>query len=232
MSEIVIEVGHCHKCGSQRADVLTEHIDDYDDGYFQAYTRYKILECRGCGQNYYKTSSTNSEDYTQVGDDKPGEWETVYNETIHYWPPPAKHQMPEWASNLVVLDRIMGALFADVYTALSNNLGVLAAIGMRTVFDRASELLGVDEAKPFNAKLADLQAKGHISMKQGGVLAALIDAGSAAAHRGWQPKPHQLEGMLVILEAFLHTAFLLADVGDELVKHVPKKKPRAKSNST
>lgn len=232
MSETKFEEGHCPKCGSQRADILTEHVDKYDDENFQSWTHYKVLECRGCGQKYFKTSSINSEDFDYIGEDTPGGWEQVYRETIHYWPPPAKRQMPEWSSDLVLGDRVMGSLFADVYTALSNNLGVLAAIGMRTVFDRASELLEVDETKPFNAKLADLQAKGHITTKEVGVLAALIDAGSAAAHRGWQPKPTQLEGMLIILEAFLHRAFLLDEVGAELVKHVPKKKQRPNVTST
>lgn len=229
MSEKKFEDGHCPKCGSQRADVLAEHVDKYDDGQFQAHDYYKILECRGCGQKYFKTLSTNSEDYSNVGEDTPSGWETVYLETVHYWPPPAKRRMPEWSSDLGFEDRVLGSLFEDVYIAMSNNLGVLAAIGMRTVFDRASELLGIDETKSFNAKLIDLQAAGHITAREGGVLAAVIDAGSAAAHRGWQPKPRQLEAMLIILEAFLHRAFLLAEVGAELDKHIPKKKPKAKS---
>lgn len=225
MTEKKFEDGHCPKCGSQRADVLVEHLDKYDDGEVQAYTHYKVLECRGCGEKYYKTSGTNSEDYDHY--ETPEGFETVYHETIHFWPPPAKRPMPEWSSDLMFEDRVLGSLFEDVYTAMSNNLGVLAAIGMRTVFDRASELLGIDESKTFKTKLTDLQAVGHITAKEVDVLTALIDAGSAAAHRGWQPKPKQLEAMLIILEAFLHRAFLLADVGAELDKHVPKKKPKA-----
>lgn len=228
MAEKKFEDGHCPKCGSQRADTLAEHKDFYDDDHFQAWTYYRILECRGCGENYYKTSSTNSEDYDHV--ETPGGWEMVHNETIHYWPPPAKRPMPDWSNDLMFEDRVLGSLFEDVYTAMSNNLGVLAAIGMRTVFDRASELLKIDETKPFKAKLMDLQSGGHITAKEVDVLEALIDAGSAAAHRGWQPKPKQLESMLIILEAFLHRAFLLADVGAELNQQVPKKKPRTKAS--
>lgn len=226
MSEKKFEDGHCPKCGSQRADVLAEHKDFYSDDHFQSWTYYKILECRGCGTNYYKTLSANSEDYDHI--ETSSGWEMIWNETIHFWPPPAKRQMPEWSNDLGYRDRVLGSLFNDVYTAMSNNLGVLAAIGMRTVFDRASELLGIDETKQFKDKLADLQVGGHITANEVVVLAALIDAGSAAAHRGWQPKPKQLEAMLIILEAFLHRAFLLADVGAELNQQVPKKKPRTK----
>ena len=110
-----------------------------------------------------------------------------------------------------------------MYTALSNNLGVLAAIGVRTVFDRASELLGIDPEKPFQQKLDDLKDGDHITDREVEILAALIDAGSAAAHRGWQPKPKQLDAMMTILEAFLLRAFLLQGIGAELGEDVPKR---------
>jgi hypothetical protein len=94
---------------------------------------------------------------------------------------------------------------------------------MRTVFDRASELLGIDPEKTFKQKLNDLKVMGHITEKEVKVLTALIDAGSAAAHRGWQPKPKQLDNMITILEAFLHRAFLLEEIGAELDQGVPKR---------
>lgn len=226
------EEGHCPKCGSQRAEVVAEHKDEYHDHHFDAVTNYRILECRGCGEFYFKTLSWNSEDYDHVENEATGEWETVVNETVTFWPPAAKRRPPEWADDIGFEDRVLGSLFDDVYTALSNNLGVLAAIGMRTVFDRASELLGIDPGKPFKQKLDDLKAGDHITDKEVAVLAALIDAGSAAAHRGWQPKPKQLDAMMTILEAFLHRAFLLEDIGAELGKGVPKRQPKGSGNKS
>jgi hypothetical protein len=191
-------------------------------------TYYRIIQCRGCGDIYFKTISSNSEDFDHYEDPETGEWETVYHETIRFWPPAAVRRPPEWSDDLSLEDRVLGSLFNDVYTALSNNLGILAAIGMRTVFDRASELLRIDPSKTFRDKLDDLKTGGHITDKEVAVLAALIDAGSAAAHRGWQPKPKQLEAMMIILEAFLHRAFLIADIGAELVKSVPPKPPKGR----
>jgi len=233
MPEKKFEEGHCPSCGSTRADVVAEHKDEYHDHHFDAVTYYKVLECRGCGQHYFKSSSSNSEDYDHSENPETGEYEMEYNETINYWPPAAKRRPPEWVDDIGFEDRVLGSLFDDVYTALSNNLGVLAAIGMRTVFDRASELLGIDPGKPFKQKLDDLKAGDHVTDKEVAVLAALIDAGSAAAHRGWQPKPKQLDAMMTILEAFLHRAFLLEDIGAELGKGVPKRQPKGgKKKST
>ena len=72
MAEKKFEEGHCHKCGSTRADVVAEHKDEYHDIDFDAVTRYKVLECRGCGQHYFKSSSSNSEDYHYYFDEELG----------------------------------------------------------------------------------------------------------------------------------------------------------------
>lgn len=226
MPEEKFEEGHCPKCSSTRADVVAEHKDEYHDYNFDAVSFFKVLECRGCGQHYFKSSSSNSEDYDHYQNPETGEYEQIYRETVNYWPPAGMRRQPEWKDDIGFEDRVLGSLFDDVYTALSNNLGVLAAIGMRTVFDRASELLGIDPSKTFQQKLNDLKAGDHITDKEIATLAALIDAGSAAAHRAWQPKPRQLDAMMTILEAFLHRAFLLADIGEELGKDVPKRPPK------
>lgn len=234
MSEKKYETGHCPECGSERADVVAEHKVRYNDHHndIQGVTDYQVLECRGCGSHYFKSNSSNSEDYHEYFDYDLDEPVREHIETVKYWPPAAKRRPPEWSSEIGFEDRVLGSLFNDVYTALSNNLGVLAAIGMRTVFDRASELLGIDPARTFQDKLGDLKDGDHITDKERVVLAALIDAGSAAAHRGWQPKPKQLDAMMTILEAFLHRAFLLEEIGAELGKGVPAKKAKVAKAKT
>ena len=229
MTEQEYEEGHCYVCGTTRADAVTEQKVKLHEHDFQAVIYYKILKCRGCGQHYFKTSKSNSEDYHYFEDPDTGEHEKEYIETVDYWPPPAKRRPPEWAGDIGSKDHVLGSLFNDVYTALSNNLGVLAAIGMRTVFDRASELLGIGPEKSFQQKLADLKNDGHITDRDVDILNALIDAGSAAAHRGWQPKPKELDAMMTILEAFLQRVFLLQRIGAELGKGVPKRGPTCRA---
>jgi len=231
LSEKKFEEGHCPKCGAQRADIVAEYKEEYHEHHFDAVTFFRVLECRGCGEHYFKSSSSNSEDIHYYHDEDGNEC-SEYVETIQYWPPAAKRRKPDWVSEIGFEDRVLGSLFSDVYTALSNNLGVLSAIGMRTVFDRASELLGIDPEVSFQKKLSDLKNGGHITEKEVKTLHALIDAGSAAAHRGWQPKPKQLDNMMTILEAFLHRAFLLEEIGAELDQGVPKRPKRKKKHIT
>lgn len=223
MAEKTFEQGHCPECGAQRADVAAQHKVEFDTGDIYGGTYYSILECRGCGHHYFKISSWNSEDIDHELNPATGDWDMCHQEQVTFWPPAAKRRKPDWAVRIGILDRVLGSLFDDVYTALSNNLSVLAAIGMRTVFDRASELLDIAPDKAFQKKLEDLKAKDHITERELLVLGALIDAGSAAAHRGWQPKPKELDAMMTILETFLHRAFLLEEIAAELGKRVPQR---------
>lgn len=97
---------------------------------------------------------------------------------------------------------------------------------MRTAFDRATELLGVDPAKTFQQKLEDLFAAGKVGVAEKQTLAVLADAGGAAAHRGWKPQPKQLATMMDIVEAFCHRNFILDSQVVKLKPQIPAKQQR------
>jgi hypothetical protein len=97
-----------------------------------------------------------------------------------------------------------------------------------TVFDCSSEELGIDPGLTFDKKLAELQAKGKISVDERDTLRVLVDAGSAAAHRGWRPEIEELNTMMDVVETFLHRTFTLDDGIKKLKAAVPA---RSKSKS-
>jgi len=152
-----------------------------------------------------------------------------FNHKIEHWPytPPNKRRPPDWFDKLLKKDEDIHSLLGSVYSALESDLSVLAAIGIRTTFDRASELLGVDPRKSFAEKLQALFELGKIGQDQRQTLEILTDAGSAAAHRGWRPSSDELETMMNVIETFLHNAFILGESVKKLKAVVPKKKKRA-----
>ncbi len=216
-----IERGNCPDCGSERADKKQSVLKEYRSLEYDSDTEFSILECRGCGRCYFKQSHTNSEDYFHYYCEYEQKEVQEYQEHVDYWPPPSKRTKPAWFDDLILFDHDLHRLLGDVYTALDNNLDVLAAIGMRTVFDRSSELLKIHPNKSFAQKIATLVDQGDITKNEGPLLVAVVDAGSAAAHRGWRPKPSELNAMMTILESFLHRTFLLEHVGKSLAKKVP-----------
>lgn len=228
--------GHCPDCGAGRyADVVGHYVSKSEDEHAGVWgqTDYRILKCRGCDRAYFQIDDVFSEDLDHFENPDTGEWESYLPHKISYWPAPIKRQPPSWSFDILLADSAMGALFDDIYTALNSDLGVLAAIAVRTAFDRASELMGVDPALTFAKKLDELIQMGKISSDEKEILEVLIDAGSAAAHRGWRPKPRELDSMVSIIEGFIHRNFVLGDLAKALKGKVPpkpatKKKPKVK----
>jgi hypothetical protein len=186
-----------------------------------------MLECPACDAIYYQTDSVFSEDFEYVTGPN-GDHEVELKHTIEHWPndPPSVRARPDWLFRFYFIDEDLHQLLEDVFTAVDAKLDVLAAIGLRTAFDRATELLGVDADKPFDKKLVELHTIGKISQHEQTMLAVLTDAGGAAAHRGWRPKAHQLETMIAIVESFIHRNFLLDEDAKKLKVGIPPRKKR------
>lgn len=229
-SEPEIIKGHCPKCGSGRkAFVRAKHVvphSDDGDGTSASDTG-MILECCGCERVYFRRDYWFSEWDELV--DYPGPRATMRPgiETT-YWPSIIARQRPKWLDSLRDRDDSLGLLLEEMYSALDADLRVLAAIGARTVFDRASELLGVDAAFKFQEKLNSLRCHGRISLDEERTLEALVDAGNAAAHRGWRPKADELNTMVDVVESFLYRSFIVSDGIAKLKASVPEKRRRQK----
>ena len=224
--------GHCPNCGPSRlSDVVGHHHTEETDHDVWGRSDYRILQCRGCEAVYFQTDSVCSEDW-DYGDFDPqnGAPEIVANHSIVYWPAPSKRPSPDWVHELDFIDRELCDTVSEIYVALNNNLRVLSAIGIRTAFDRASRLLGVDPKKNFAKKLCALLKLGKIGSDEKETLAILTDGGNAAAHRGWKPEPEQLATMMNVIEAFLFRTFILEAHARKLKDDIPKRQKDAVVN--
>jgi hypothetical protein len=119
----------------------------------------------------------------------------------------------------------------ELYGALDSDLRLLSAIGIRTCFDIAAIILGVDASIGFGRKLERLVELGKIGVVDKERLSVLIDAGSASVHRGWTPRLDDLNTMVDVLEHFVYEAFVapgrrtkLDEKAKELKAKVPVRK--------
>jgi len=219
--------GHCPLCGPNKwAEVKALVTHRESDGDVSASTDHRILQCPACETIYHQTNSTCSEDWDVIQNPQTGDDEMIYAETIVHWPPPAKRLRPTWLDKLPSVDTDLYRLMSEVYSGVEENLDVLAAIGIRTAFDRGAELLSIDPAKRFTEKLDDLVAFGFIGSTEKDSLSVMTEAGNASAHRGWKPTSEQLETMLQIIESFVHRNFILRHDVSNLKNAVPAKPKR------
>lgn len=219
--------GDCPSCGKDRwAHVHGERQISWDDDDNPIWTRdtYRLLECAGCEKIYYQHISVFSEDYEHKGP----HGELVYVPTTVYFPSLSKRDRPDWLS--VMPRHIDGgdmvALFDSLYTAIDHDLLVLAASGIRTVFDLAIAEIGIDPAITFAEKIEALKAQGRIGQYEQDDITTMVDAASAAMHRGWQPSLEELDTMMTTLERFIHHTFMLKERAAQLREKVPPKQRR------
>jgi hypothetical protein len=219
--------GHCPTCGAERyADIVCQHVEKSENeetGIWGERTFY-ILKCRGCEAVYFRKDHQHSEEWDHDHNPRTGEVETYYPVQTTYYPALSKRSVPDWNWRLSIIDHDLDALTTELYRALDADVSVLAAVGVRTVFDRASQLLGIDPELNFAEKLEALVRSGAIGTGERDNLKALTDAGSAAAHRGWKPSLTALNTMMSILENFLYRNFILKGDAASLSEAIPARR--------
>ena len=203
---------HCNTCGGSRNHRLiarTKRRREEDTNFGTLVgtlvwdTTAEMLRCLGCEDSKLRIT----------------EWfsESADEESIFYFPPVIARESPRWISKL---PQKVGSVMREVYAALAADSRTLAAIGVRTITD----MVAVDKVgdKPtFKAKLGDLQDGGWLSSQNREVLEAVVDVGSAAAHRGHRPTTEKLNYAMDIVENLLESIYVLAPVAEPLKESVP-----------
>ena len=204
---------HCNSCGRSTDHLLLEKrvVQDSDEPTdefppFWWTDTYEMLQCRGCGSVCLRQSTKDA----------------TGTETIAYYPPPVSRRAPLWRWQL---PDGMRELLGEIYVALHNDSRRLALMGARTLVDMLM-LEEVGDVGTFDAKLKSLRDKGVISERSREVLSTALEAGSAAAHRGYKPGREELDAVMDIVENLLEATHHLSRVAQELRKNIPERPKR------
>lgn len=225
---------HCPTCDGERScekygEVTTtwDWEDKLGGHYMNGGAHHYLLQCAGCKTVFYQIEKWNSEDYTNYYDAN-GETQIEYDIERQTFPAPEKKTKPLWLDAITKIDRQLEEILHEVYVAFENQSYILTAVGLRTVFDRSTELLGIDPAISFEDKLDELESGGWIGSTERDILGVITDAGSAAAHRGWSPSEGDAQKLLTAMEAFIHRAFIVGQDALSIKASIPPKPKRKK----
>jgi uncharacterized protein DUF4145 len=117
-----------------------------------------------------------------------------YTESTLYHPPLPFRLKPGWYSELPEFYR---HILDEVYEALDNVLFFLTSTGTRTALDLLIvEKIG--DIGSFKAKIGRLCSEDMIDAAEQDMLLAVIDAGSASAHRSYRPDDEAMNNMMDI----------------------------------
>lgn len=226
MAEKKIERFFCNVCkGKTKHFIQGEYNKHDDDGPLWYKQRMLIIECCGCENLELVKLTLFSEDVTYFDNLETGEPESdaKWEEVIY---PPVTYRTPKpWFED--VPDPTLRAISHEIYSSLQTGSHYLATFGSRTLIDRLI-VLTVGDKGNFARGLVALKDEGKISQHESEILEPVIQAGHAAAHRGWAPTKEQLAIILDTVEGLIHRLLVLPKLAEELEEAVPARGVGAK----
>lgn len=190
--------------------------------------QFLIVECCGCEHlaSIHKTHFSEDVDY---------EYHPVTGETVivgnwqeAIYPPVTYRNPPSWFDDLP--DPTLRAISDEIYKSLQAGSHYLATFGSRTLIDRLI-VLTVGDKGNFPKGLQALQDGGMLSQHERDILNPVVDAGNAAAHRGWAPTKEQIAIILDTVEGLIHRLLVLPKLAEELEEAVPSRGGGAKAKA-
>ncbi|AMG57383.1 DUF4145 domain-containing protein [Pantoea vagans] len=217
----------CPECNGERNCIIigeTERRWSSGRGQYSAQwgTEYRLLQCKGCDTVFYQSKSWHSEDLDYDYDDE-GETVVSANYRLDTYPGSLEHR-PQWVDDIADIDHQLYLILNEMYQAYYNKSYILASIGLRTAFDRTSEVLNILPTLPLGKKVEKLAEDGFIGETEKSQLFIVTEAGSAAAHRAWSPNKSEFKSLLTITEDFIRRSILRDKTIMKIAGKIPNKK--------
>lgn len=215
---------NCNQCGGDRDSfVRGRHKVLENEGGVSWGTVMEILECCGCHELSARRRFWFSEWEDVVQNPATGLVERHMPEKVDYWPAKRARARPDWRDRLP--DGNLRQVMEEVYVAIDHDLAVLAAIGARTLLDRAMALAVGDRQGGFRGKLDAMVAAGRLGEEEKEKFLIIVDAGSAAAHRAHTPDASALNSVLTAVESLLYRLFVLPKEVQTIGASTPGRSP-------
>ncbi len=211
----------CNACAHDTKHVVvaarTTQGSELVEGRYQIDWRdtYTMLQCLGCEAVCLRQESWFSEEPDQ--------------DTVRFYPPRVSRPQPRWTGELPFA---LQELLYEVYAALHADSRRLAMMGARAIGDLVLQDK-VGDIGGFEQRLDALVEAGYVSKRNRAVLAAALDAGHAAAHRGHVASAEEANHVMDIVENLVQTD-VLTSAAKKLASKTPPRpgqKPAAPNPS-
>lgn len=223
----------CPECVGDRNCIIigeTErrwsHENDY--GSMDWGTQYRLLQCQGCDTVFFQSKSWDSENLDYSYNSK-GETVITAIYTFDTYPELKEHR-PQWIEEVGGVDYQLYQILNEMYQAYYKESYILASIGLRTAFDRTSEILKILPDLPLETKVKKLAEGGFIGETEKSQLMIVTEAGNAAVHRAWSPTKSEFKSLLAITEDFIRRSVLRDESIYKLAGRIPARK-KTKGNT-
>lgn len=213
----------CNKCHSDTLhDVVAEHVVKVPGMMLHGREMHRehfhmIVTCRGCKEVHFLIVKIGSEDMIwTMGYEHPFDCPLVQS---NFPPRNIARTKPDWFEQL---NPDLRDIMEQTYSALHIGADRLVAMGARAALDQViTEKCG--DQGTFKANVDEFVDRGFMSANLKETVLEALDVGSAAIHRGYKPDLEAVSDVFGIVEAILHSTYILPAAGDRLKRTTPKR---------
>lgn len=199
---------------------ITEHVvlasmdTEGQEDYLDWWSRYQVIQCRGCKTLSFRHATGTSDDYIQVNEN---EW--IDNQSVQLYPP-RNTASRGIGDDIAMLPRTTARLYRETRTSLLNASPVLTGIGLRALVEtvcKEKKATGDNLQK----KIDNLVELGILTKTDSDVLHEIRSMGNESAH---ESKPHPEEQLLLAMEVVEHllkSVYIIPFKLDKFAKNKP-----------
>lgn len=210
---------HCNECANNTKHlIISQHVKRFvTENDVDVRKEYNIVSCAGCEEIHFVYRLIWSGDVLTpdvLSDDE--RWD------VSSYPPRLARKIPKWIDDL---EKDVRDALLETYAALQNDLRRFAVIGTRTVLEMVMVEAVGDEGS-FTKTIKKFADAGYIAPKSVEYFKKTLDAGSASAHRGFQPDTKTLGEIFDLVEALIFSTYVQQKRADAVEAVTPKRKKR------
>lgn len=213
----------CNLCGhNTEHDVIFRKNTSTNQEISQANSITEVLSCRGCRDISVRKINFSERNANIVQE---------YMDESQYIPPRLWRRPPNWLVELEQYDPDLKDLLEEVYSATHSKQMRLLSMGVRSALDYVMRLILKKDDGSFQQKLSDMVREGHLTSNQAGNIEIVIDAGSAATHRGFKPPRELLEEMVTVMENLVREYYITGPMLQTAKVNIPARPPRRRKKN-
>jgi hypothetical protein len=191
--------------GPQEIVQRNENGDQSQSAWIVLANIWNVSKCLGCDKINFKLIQRSSPDKEL--------------DKVFHFPKKPQREHPYWIIKLPIK---YFEILREIYVAVNEGLYILSLNGIRTLLD-VYIVSKIGDAGTFKQKIDELVTQGFISSTKASVLSVAIEAGNAAAHRGYNPDKETLYQILDIIENLMQS-----EIVDRSAENIKAKTPSRK----
>ena len=192
---------YCSTCGRDtNHEVIVAHTMSHRDDY-ACDMNYQVVGCLGCESVSFRR---NFIDIESAYPSRDGEWVVPEDNDVY----PKVLQGHVGIEGVFRLPDVVGKIYTEVLTAITEDARILAGLGLRGVVEAVCNNLEIT-GRSLETRINKLASAGHISKSDAERLHAIRFMGNDAAHEIRSPHDGALRVALKIVEHLLQSVYIL-----------------------